>query len=112
MKIPPYGKPLKDLLNSGQLPDNSVYLYIGNEAWEKGQLSSICQPFRTLILPPAHSPLIYDWPVNGCDILMVETSPVDTDYIETLVSILFSYGALIVRLISNNFLLTVYKKDF
>lgn len=112
MKVPPYGKPLKALLDSGQLQNNSIYLYIGNYAWERGRLSSHSRTSRTLILPPNHSPLNYDWPVNGCDILMIETSLIDTEYIENLVNILFSYGAIKATLISNDFLLTIYKKDF
>ena len=112
MQTPPYGKPLKALLEQGQLPNNSVYLYIGQKAWDKGQLSAISRASRTLILPPNHSPLIYDWPVNGCDILMIETTPIDTDYIENFVDILFSHGAMKVTLIDINLLSTIYKKDF
>lgn len=112
MKIPPFGKPLRDLIASGEKPDNDVYLYVGDKSWDKGKSSSISRPTRTLILPPKDSPLIYDWPVNGCDILLIETSSIDTDYIELIVNILFSSGANIVRLISNNLFLTVYKKDF
>ncbi len=112
MKVPPFGKPLKELLQSGELPTNSIYLYIGNKAWERGKKSSISRTSRTLILPPNESPLIYDWPVNGCDILMIETSPIDTESIEHLVAILFGNGATKVTLISFDFLLTIYKKDF
>lgn len=112
MKLPPFGKPLKDLLNSGQLPNNSVYLYIGNEAWDKGKISSYYRPTRTLILPPDCSPLLYKWPVNGCDILMIETTFLDTGYIENFVNILFEYGATRVTLIDIELFLTIYKKDF
>ena len=112
MKLPPYGKPLKALLEQGQLPNNSVYLYIGEKAWDKGYLSSISRPTRTLILPPSEFPIIYDWPVKGCDILMIETTPCDTGSIENLVDILFIYGAEKITLISTDFLSTLYKKDF
>ncbi len=112
MKIPPYGKPLKALLEAGQLPINSVYLYIGEHAWEKGKLSAYCRPTRTLALPPNHLPFSYEWCVQGCDILMIETSHVATEYIEDIVSELFKYGATKVTLISTDFLVTTYKKDF
>jgi hypothetical protein len=112
MKVAPYGKPLKALLESGQLPNNSVYLYIGNNAWDKGSLSAISRPTRTLILPPNESPLAYAWPVTGCDILMIETSPVDTEYIENFVNLLFRYGATKVTLIQTDLLSIIYKKDF
>lgn len=112
MKVPPFGKPLKELLQSGQLPNNNVWLYIGDKAWEKGKSSSIARPSRTLILPNGHNPLDYNWPVNGCDILIIETSPVDTEFIEHFVNLLFAEGAIKVTLISVNLLSTIYKKDF
>ncbi len=112
MKVAPYGKPLKALLQQGLFPSNSVYLYIGYKAWEKGESSSISRPTRTLILPPHHSPLAYEWPVNGCDILMIETTPIDTDFIENFVNLLFSFSATKVVLISATLFSTTYKKDF
>ncbi len=112
MKIPPYGKPLKELLQQGQLPNNSVYLYLGDLAWEKGKSSSICRPTRTLILPPKHSAIDYEWPVMGCDILMIETSKLPQHYIEDTVYILFNYGATKVTLINIDMTSVIYKKDF
>lgn len=112
MKSPPFSKPLRELLQSGQSTDNSIYLYIGDYAWDKGKNSSIMRPSRTLILPPNESPLVYDWPVYGCDILLIETSLFDTDYIEHFVHLLLSYGATKVVLIAVNLLITTYKKDF
>ena len=112
MKVAPYGKPLKALLESGQLPNNSVYLYIGDKVWDKGKLSAISRPTRTLILPPNESPLAYAWPVSGCDILMIETSPVETEFIESFADILLSYGATKVTLIQTDLLSIIYKKDF
>lgn len=112
MKVPPFGKPLKALLEHYQIPTNSVYLYLGKKAWEHGHLSSISRPSRTLILPPDSHPLSYKWPINGCDILMIETSPIDTEFIEDFVVILFSSGATKITLISFDFKLTIYKKDF
>jgi len=112
MKLPPYGKPLRDLLQSGQLPSNDVYIYIGDKAWDKGKMSSYSRPSRTLILPPNQSPLAYEWPVSSCDILLIETSQLDTEYIENFVQILFDHNANKVILISTNMLTTIYKKDF
>lgn len=112
MKVPPYGKPLKALLEDGQLPDNSVYLYIGDKSWEKGKLSSYCRPTRTLSLPPNHLPFSYEWPVNGCDILMIETSHLSDEYIQDIVNTLFIHNAIKVTLISFDFSINIYKKDF
>lgn len=112
MKIPPYGKSLKNLLNSGQLPSNSVYLYIGDKAWETGKNSIISRPNRTLLLPPKASPTDYTWPVNGCDILIIETSISPKKYIDDIVYILFSFGARKAIVIHWDFSITFYKKDF
>jgi len=112
MKLPPFGKPLKALLEQGQLPSNSVYLYIGDLSWKKGEKSAICRPTRTLILPPKASPLDYDWPVNGCDILLIATSLFSQEYIESFVQLLFSFGADKVTYISTEMLSTIFKKEF
>ncbi len=112
MKLPPYGKPLHQLLLSNKRPNNSVYLYCGELAWDKGQLSSIARPTRTLALPPRASPLSYIWPVAGCEILFIETSAVMDYYIESIVQTLFDYDADGVQLLSFNLLITSYKKDF
>jgi hypothetical protein len=112
MKIPPFGKPLMQLLAQGFLPNNNVYLFIGKLSWEKGKNSSYCRPSRTLILPPNDLPFSYEWPVYGCDILMIETSRLSNEYIEDITSVLFDFGAIKITLISTENLLTVYKKDF
>ena len=112
MKVPPYGKPLRGLIDSGTRPKNNVYLYLGKLAWDRGKNSSFCRQSRTLALPPEKSPLLYDWPVNGCDILMIETSPLDTEYVENIAGIMFGNGAKSVSLISIDLLLTIYKKEF
>ena len=112
MIIPPYGKPLRDLLKSGSVPRNSVYLYVGKGAWQEGNWSSRIRPTRTLALPDGESPLNYHWPVQNCDILVIETTRQEDEYIEVLVQDLFCYGATKVHVISPEFELNIYKKDF
>jgi len=112
MKLPPYGKPLHELLLSNKKPDNSVYCYIGQGSWEKGKVSSISRPTRTLALPPNHSPFSYLWPVHGCEILLIETSELVTEYIEDIVRVLFAHQAHRIVCLSSEFLSTTYEKDF
>jgi len=112
MQTPPFGKPLKELLEIRQLPSNSIWLYVGSKSWEKGKLSSYCRPTRTLILPPNELPFGYLWPVKGCDILMIETSPLADLFIEDIAGVLFRDGATKVTFISINLFLTVFKKEF
>ena len=111
MKVPPYGKPLKALLEQGQLPSNDIYIYVGEYAWEKGKKSSQTKPDRTLVLPPKHPPEQYEWPIYGCDILIIETSLLDRSYIEDSVYVLFIYGAKQVIAISPDLQNTLYEKD-
>jgi hypothetical protein len=111
MKIPPYGKPLKALLEAGQIPGNDVYLYIGSHAWEKGLLSAITKPDRTLVLPPNHLPEQYEWPVNGCDILIIESSSLERSLVEDIVYVLFISGAKQVISISPDLQSNFYEKD-
>jgi len=112
MKIPPYGKPLKELLQSGQKPSNSVYLYIGKDGWKKAENTFLSRPTRTMLLPNNHRASDYDWPVSGCDILIIETSPLTDQYIEDVVQTLFIQGAIKVTLISVDFSTVIYEKDF
>ena len=112
MRTPPFGKPLQQLLSKGVRPSNSIYFYVGYHAWDKGKMSSISRPERTLILPLEKSVLDYDWPVNECEILMIETSQLKTEYLENVAHVLLSEGADKVVLISLNLLPTIYKKDF
>lgn len=112
MRTPPFGKLLERLLLSGQKPNNSVYLYLGYHAWAKGKSSSVSRPKNTLILPIDKSVYDYDWPVMGCEILIIETSNLKTEYVENVVQHLFDYGASKALLISQNLSITSYKKDF
>lgn len=112
MKIPPFSKPLKELLQSGQLPANNIYVYIGINSWEKGTLSSIPRPTRTLVLPPNRKAIDYEWPVKDCDILLIETSLITDVYREDVVYVLFKYDALNVTVIKADFSTLFYKKDF
>jgi hypothetical protein len=108
LKTPPYGKPLKDLIDSGYKPNNSVYLYSGQQAWERAKQRSISCPERLLILPPYHCPTIYHWPVKQCDILIIDTGFAEVEYIDDLVFCLYTEGASVVRSISPTHELTIF----
>lgn len=110
-KLPPFGKGLNALIESGQRPSNSILVYTGNHAWEKGHGFSISYPERLLILPPWLSPETYYWPVTGCDVLITDTGFAEDDYIEDLVLCLFSYGATVCRFISHDYIFTKFTKE-
>ena len=110
-KIPPYGKSLFELQKKGLKPNNSVYVWIGLNAWIKGRVFSNSMPNRTLVLPPWESAIKYDWPVKDCDVLIQASPYADQDYIEETVYYLYKHDAEIVRAVSGDFTLTVYHKE-
>ena len=110
-KIPPFGKSLFALQQKHLKPISSVYLWIGDKAWQKGKAFSPSRPVTNLILPPWECPTTYLWPVKDCDVLILETSFADLEYVEDLVYCLYSAGAEIVRLIKVNDQLIVYHKE-
>lgn len=111
-KIPPFGWPLFNLIKKGLRPKNDVLLFIGNYAFKKGRSFSINSPMRTLVLPPWLPSEHYYWPVKQCDVLIFDTGYAEINYVENIVCCLFKDEANVVRFISPNQNLTIYKKDF
>lgn len=110
-KLPPYGKPLFELQKNSCRPKDSIYLFIGNKAWQKGESFSISIPERLLILPPWNDPNEYHWPVKECDVLIFDTGYAEVSYIDDLAFNLYQHNAQIVRSVSPDFILTVYHKE-
>lgn len=113
MKLPPFGKPLYELITANQRPTNSIYLFIGKNAWNAGKASSFSRSERTLVLPPFDSPILYDWPVNECDVLIYDSGDCEERYIEDIVFHLLESQAEIVRCIAPDFsYYATFKKEF
>lgn len=113
MKLPPFGKPLYELLQLNSRPNNDIYLFIGKNAWNEGKTSSLIRPERTLILPPFDSPFLYNWPVNECGILIYDSGESTKEYIEDIAICLLQSQAEIVRVIAPDFsYYGTFKKDF
>lgn len=110
-KLPPFGKPLFELQKKNLRPTNSVYIWIGLDAWRKGRAFLISAPTRTLVLPPWESASKYKWPVKQCDILLEATSYVDQDYVEETVYYIYKYDPEIIRFTSIDLNLTIYHKE-
>lgn len=109
-KLPPYGKPLHDLLQSGSHPKNDINLFIGHKAWKKGEAFSISYPTRTLIIPPWNNPGNYFWPVQNCDVLIIDTGYAEKQYLSNLAGVLFEHGASVVRGITPDFEIFKFSK--
>lgn len=112
MKLPPYARPLYELISTGFRPDNDVNLFVGQHAWKKGKSSSVSYTYRTIALPPWLSPSSFFWPVNQCDILIVDTGYAEESYTHELVYCLYKDGANNVRLVAPDYSIVLFEKDF
>ncbi len=109
-KFLPYSKPLSELQQRGQIPNNDVYLFIGNHAWRKAKGFAVSYPERTLALPAWFCPGEYHWPVNQCDILIIDTGFAEDDYLNDIAYHLYINGANVVRCITPDDKLLVFRK--
>ena len=100
-KLPPYGKPLANLLAQGKLPNNSVYCFCGKEAWQRAAASAKCR--LTLCLPFGTDPFDFNWPVAHCDILIYSTGGMQRIKLERFTYCLLHHKAFVVRVISNDY---------
>jgi len=111
VKLPPFGKYLYDCIKNNQYPNNDVYIFMGIDAWQDASAFQTSRP-GTMCLPPCDRPQMYDWPLLNCDVLLFDSSVTDESYIETIALCLLSNGANIVRYVSFDNQLSIYKKDF
>jgi hypothetical protein len=107
MKLPPFGKHLKHLIeNNIPLSKPVVMLFIGQNSWK---VTKYYQTWwsESLCLPPNSDPQFYTWPVKNCDILISDTSNIknycDISYVEKIVIALFRDGAKKVDFLPPNF---------
>jgi hypothetical protein len=110
-KLPPFSKPLYELIKSGRLPENSVNVWIGNKAWDMGKSFSISYPKWTITLPPWNDPYYYIWPVRGCDVIIWDTGYAEDDYVEDLAYCLLREGANKALYSSPEYKLTIYNRE-
>ena len=110
-KLPPFGKPLFNLQESNFAPKNTVFIWVGANGWNKAKNFAISMPNRTLLLPLLEHASSYYWPVKQCDILIIGTSPLYSDYIEELVYVLYEHEAKKVRACTSSYELFVYHKE-
>lgn len=105
--LPPYGLKILKILRAKQLPTNDIFLFVGDGAWESAKIHSQSQ--AVLLLPQGESPYNYLWPVEGCSVLTIIKSEVDSHIIKQLAHVVLSSGATVMRAILPNFSLVVYR---
>lgn len=109
-KIPPFGRALFALQQKGYCPRNTINLWIGQHAWDKGKIFSRMMPRRTLILPPWLAPEKFHWPVKEADVLIHDTGYAEQDYLDDLARVLYQDGADIVRCLTPDLILQIFEK--
>lgn len=109
VKLPPYGRKLYQFLQTGQIP-RDVYIFMGNNCWEATDTHNYNK--YAMCLPDHTNPFQYDWPVNQCEILIFDRDRSSQEFVELFAACLFTYGANIVRYVSSDYKLTVFKKEF
>ncbi len=67
-RLPPFGRALDAVLKAGRKPGNSVFCFVGSEAWPIAKFHDRYQ--AVLLLPPDENPSQYRWPVTGLDCLV------------------------------------------
>jgi len=108
--LAPYGSRLAQSLNSGKIPENDVYIFCGDLAWKKAAFFN--QNRFCLCLPPGANPFHFSWPVSQCSVLLFETSQSEISYIEKIVLCLLNSGATIVRVISFENKIYIYRRKW
>src|ERR1700741_440844 len=110
-KLPPFSKPLFELFQKGLYPSNSVNVFVGHYAWQKGKSFSISYPKWTIALPPWESAFKYKWPVANYDICLIDTGGSDDEYLEETTFVLLESGARLVVAIDQDLNINFYRKD-
>ncbi len=107
--LPPYGQRLQAYLQQGLIPKNSIFLFLGLQAWQKAKAFNNTQV--VLLLPPNHSPYNYQWPVQKCSVLAFDTGGLAPNTIEQTAHALLLAGALSVHMVLFDYRLIIYRRD-
>lgn len=88
-KLPPYGKQLKVVS-----PINLVMLYVGDpEGWIAAKADHQAGLNHSLVLPAMYKVDEYQWPVNGCHVVLIDFTMSDAQEVNKLITVLFEAGA-------------------
>lgn len=88
---PPYTKHLQ--------PAPEIRVYIGTDAWNAAKVRHAFGIHDALVTPEGECPAIYNWPVSGKSVLIIQAGNCDLEEVPDLASILLQSGATIVRVV-------------
>lgn len=98
--IAPQGEYLRNRILSGQ--KEIVFIFIGAKAAERAKSFFPRFPY-TIYLPFKTSSYAYTWPVEGCEIYLVDTSYSSSSFLKKFILHLFMQGAVLINYISSQF---------
>lgn len=101
--LAPQGEWLKERVLAGHF--EIVIIFMGVKAKERAQSFLPELPY-TLYLPYKESPSAYIWPVHGCEVNLIDTSPSSDAWIKHVVTCLFQHGAKIISYNHSNYFKT------
>ena len=84
MRLPPYGKRFLEE-DSGAGP----WVAIGSGAWKFAGK----KPFPVMLCPDKSDPADFHWPVQGLDVILIETGRPDDARLKNVVQIILESGA-------------------
>ena len=107
IKLPPFGKALKQDMEAGRYPTSEIRLFIGGRtAWAEAMrwqhfrdvlvLPEVYDEYNKKLPPVMARPSEYWWPVLGCDVLAKWMRPAEGDVVRELVESLLMWGASLV----------------
>lgn len=108
--LPPYGKNVLDHLKSNSIEGGLVWICTGKYAWRLVKNILPNWPNSTLCFPSDYEPTAYQWPVNGCTAILMDSYTTSPDYINRFVRQLFCAGADYILYVNNQFETTFIKR--
>ena len=109
LPLPPFSKRLDEFLSAGNHPENDVFIFCGNNAWEKA--SALHKRLFVICLPLNEHPKKFRWPVRNCSVLIFHSGGLNAQQLEEFVYFLFVSGATIVHVDQMHTKLFVYRKE-
>lgn len=107
--LPPFGREAAYLNIFNAPPRNDIYLFTGRNSWHKARAFSNNQV--VLCLPPGKYASDYSWPVKNCPVLVLDTGGFTTSEAEELAFYLLLANATIVRCLSVNSQISIYRRS-
>lgn len=105
--LPPYGEYLANQLSISDEYQIAI-VFIGNSGQQRAENFQSHLPYA-LYLPPFNSPFKYIWPLNNCEVYLIDTEYASLSFIRSCAVCFLGYGAKIIQYINKNRSLIIEK---